>query len=237
MSRRNRRAAASDAGRAAAAGRRRGIAVLLALVAVTLAAYYPAWHGGLLWDDQRAPDRARPAIARRPPPHLARAWRDPAVLPGRPLRLLAAASAVGRLDARLPPRQHPPPRGVGLLRRPRPASPRRPRRVAGGRRLRAPSRARRIGGLDHRAEEHAVRRLLPRRRARLAALRRVAPDSGLTRAPRRALRPRAPQQDGDGDAAGRCSSSSSGGAAGRSTCRRDRCRSLRWSGSARRPAR
>ena len=53
MSRRNRRAAASDAGRAAAAGRRRGIAVLLALVAVTLAAYYPAWHGGLLWDDQQ----------------------------------------------------------------------------------------------------------------------------------------------------------------------------------------
>ena len=27
--------------------------LLLLLVAATLAAYYPAWHGGILWDDDR----------------------------------------------------------------------------------------------------------------------------------------------------------------------------------------
>ncbi len=73
MSRRNRRAAASDAGRAAAAGRRRGIAVLLALVAVTLAAYYPAWHGGLLWDDQQ--HLTAPAL--RSLDGLRRIWLEP----------------------------------------------------------------------------------------------------------------------------------------------------------------
>src|SRR5205814_8592442 len=97
-----------------------------------------------------------------PPAHPLRARRKPAVLPGALRHVLGRVPAVGRDDARLPPRQ----RGDARPRRDaavgRAAAARDPRRAARGGGVRAAPGARRIGGVDLRAPEYALRRLLPR---------------------------------------------------------------------------
>ena len=80
------------------------------LVLVTLAIYYPAWHGGPLWDDDAHLTQPALQSARRALAHLVRRRCHAAVLPGRAFGVLADAPAVGRRDPRLPPRQHRAPR-------------------------------------------------------------------------------------------------------------------------------
>ena len=146
--------------RLTATGRRLAASVLAASSAwpcSPLAIYYPAWHGGPLWDDDAHLTQAGAAVARRPLAHLVRRRRDAAVLPGRAFGVLADAPAVGRRDPRLSPRQHPAPRRtsaflIGLILR---------RLAIPGAWLAAllfarPSRPRRVRGVDDRAEEHAV---------------------------------------------------------------------------------
>ena len=152
--------------------------LVLALTLVTFLAYRPAWHGGAALGRRRAPDPSRAAVARRPRAHLARARGDAAVLPAHPHRLLAPAPALGRRHVRVPPRQH------LASPRHRPASPRDPPdpadqgRVPGRRRLRPPPRPRRIGRLDHRAEEHPGGSALRRRGAGVSPVRRHAAGNG-----------------------------------------------------------
>ena len=104
------------------------------------------------------------ALAARPAAHLARAGRRAAVLPAH-LHELSGSSH--QLWGSAPPAttgQRAPARASNavlvwrVLRRLA-----RPGRLARGRDLRAPSRARRVGGVDHRAQERALRRVLPRR--------------------------------------------------------------------------
>src|SRR5207245_81101 len=85
-----------------------------------------------------------------------------------------------------------------------PAQARRARRVSRGRDLRAAPGARGIRGVDHRAEEHALRRLLSGRGAGLAAFRGAAAASDMA-AGAASLRARPLQQDRDRDAARRAS--------------------------------
>ena len=123
-------------------------------------------------------------------------------LPARALGVLGADAARWRRHARVPPRQHPPPRDLGRARRRAAATPRDSRRGARRGDLRAASRAGGIGRLDDGTQEHAERRVLFRRRAGLPAIRRAAPSDELR--PGGAVVPaRARRQDRHGHPAGR----------------------------------
>jgi hypothetical protein len=87
--------------------------------------------------------------------------RHPAVLPGPPFRLLDRAPVLGRFGARLPPGQRRPPRDRRVAAFPRPSQPVVPGTAARRSPLRGASGLRGIRGLDFRAEEHALRGLVP----------------------------------------------------------------------------
>ncbi len=122
--------------------------------------------------------------------------------------LLGRAQTVGRRHAGLSPGQYRAPRHGSLPAGLGPPPPGGPRRVSGGGRLRAASRLRGIGGLDHGIEKHAFRRFLlgghgslytlrPHAGERPPSLRRALVSRRL-----RIVRPCPAQQDRHRDAAG-----------------------------------
>ncbi len=145
--------------------------MLAALLAATLAAYQPAWHGGLVWDDEA--HVTRPEL--RSLDGLARIWVEPGATQQYYPLLHSTFWVLHRLfgDNTLPYHLL----SITLhalsaflfaliLRRPRGAM-----ALARGVRVRAASGARGVGGVDHRTEEHAVRRVLPRGRALVSPVR------------------------------------------------------------------
>ena len=106
----------------------------------------------------------------RPRRHLAQAGRDPPVLSPDAHLVVDPVPPLGPGAARLPPRQRAAPRLERRRALARARPPVRPGRLDGGGGVRAPSRARRVGGLGDGAEERAVGVLLPARAARLSAL-------------------------------------------------------------------
>src|SRR6185312_11335890 len=103
--------------------------------------------------------------------HLDRNGGDGAVLSPAARGVLGGAPALGRRDPRLPRAQCGAACGLGLPLRPGPAPPGRAGSRAGGADLRPAPGLRRIGGLDHGAEEHALDCPLPAFTAGLSALR------------------------------------------------------------------
>src|SRR5712664_192783 len=119
---------------------------------------------------RRPPDGPRAEILGRPVAHLVRPGRHAAALPSGAQRVLGAAPPVGRQPGGLPRGEHRAPRRGGPAGGAHPAPARRAFRMARGRDLRPASCARRVGRLDLRAEEHAVRGALLRRGAGLDAI-------------------------------------------------------------------
>ena len=138
----------------------KGWILLFVLVAAVFLAYQPAWHGGLIWDDDQhvTPPELRSWHG------LYRIWfdvgRHAAILSHFAQCLLARTPALGRCDARLSPGKsllhcHGGPAGaVGA------AAAEDSRGLSGGGDLRPASGACGIRGLDQRTEEHPFGRLL-----------------------------------------------------------------------------
>ncbi len=133
---------------------------VVALVVAVFLIYQPAWHGGLLMDDDAHVPPPNSLLA-RPVSHLVRRGGHTAVLSLVGDRFLGAAQAMGRCHVGL---------SLGKYRLARPdsragsagaATVEDPRGLSGGGHLRPASGACRIGGLDHGAEEHAFGRVLP----------------------------------------------------------------------------
>ena len=176
------------------------------LLIATLVAYYPAWHGGVLWDD--IAHLTRPDL--QSTAGLWRIWFDigatQQVLSRHALGLLVDAPPLGRHHPRLPSRQHRSARSVGMDpdNDPSPTGDSRciPRRGS----VRVAPGASRVGRVDDGTEEHAFGRLLPRRRALLPAFRRAAAVARLPRRPRSVRRGSVGQdcrRDADAGTAGR----------------------------------
>ena len=104
----------------------------LALLIATLVAYYPAWHGGMLWDDNA--HLTRPDL--QSTAGLWRIWFDIGATqqyyPVTHSAFWLMHRLWGDATARLPPRQHRPARVVGLSRLRDPSPPRDSRRSARG---------------------------------------------------------------------------------------------------------
>ena len=158
---------------------------------------------------RRAPDAAGAAIVERALADLVRRRRHAAVLPDHAFRLLADAAAVGQRHARLSPRQHPAARDVRISPLAPAAPARSSRRAPRGRRLRAAPGAGRVGGVDDRAEEHALGRAVPGRRAGLPPVRSPARSADLW-AGAVSVRAVAPRQERGCRPPERCSSSAGG---------------------------
>ena len=130
------------------------------IFASVFVAYLPALNGGLLWDDLS--HITFPEL--RSIGGLWRIWTElgatQQVLSAAALRVLARASALGRLDAGIPPGQRGAPCDRGVARRACPEATGCSWSAAGGNDLRAASGVRGIGGVDFRTEEHAVGRVL-----------------------------------------------------------------------------
>ena len=77
----------------------RGRALIFAdvLAVVTILAYQPAWHGGILWDDDATYRESRVAFPGWFEANLVRAKDDPAILSSSLYFLLAPAKAVGAI--------------------------------------------------------------------------------------------------------------------------------------------
>jgi hypothetical protein len=121
------------------------------------------------------PDQAGIAAASWPVAHLVRPWSDATVLSAAPQPLLGRTSALGRCGARLSPHQRSLARTGGLSVGGRPDASGGEGCVAGRFHFCAASGVRGDRGVDFRAEEHALGRVLFRRRPRLFAFR---PDAG-----------------------------------------------------------
>ena len=179
----------------------RAAALLVTLLVVTFAAYQPAWHGGQLWDDNG--HITRPEL--RSVEGLRRIWIEPGatqqVLSAAAFDVLADAPAGRRHHHRVSPAQHRPARRCGVAVRPPAGAPGCSVAVAGRVRVRAASRPCRVCRVDHRAEEHALGRVVPGSGARLSPVRPAPPPVGVG-ACGGALRAGAAQQDRHGDVAG-----------------------------------
>ncbi len=119
---------------------------------------------------------------RRPPPHLDAAAGERAVLPDGVHVVLGREAPLGPRPVRVPPRQRAAARRFGPPALAAPRAPGAARRVARGRRVRAPPDVRGIRRVGHRAQEHAFALPLPARDARVL---RVAGNEGRRREGRR----------------------------------------------------
>src|SRR5580704_6436426 len=129
---------------------------------------------GVEWQNhlgRRRPfDRSTSSVSAWPPPHLDRTCRETAILSDDVLRFLGGAKTLGRFDPRFSFGEYP----ASCHVRRSPAQ--NPPRVANSRSwsrggcFRAAPGSSRIGGVDLRTQEHALGRLLLRRRAGLLAV-------------------------------------------------------------------
>ena len=148
-----------------------------------------------------------PPGAQRTLAHLDRAEGERAVLPAGVHDVLARETALGAATVRLPPRQRAAARRFGAAAVVAAAPPRPPGRVARGGAVRPPPGVRGVGGLGHRAQEHAL----------------VAPDA--------ARGPRLPRLAGGARAGGAGTQGQEGPGCRRGTAERARCAPQRWSRS------